>query len=73
MKNSLKFVPNCPIHNILTLVQIMAWRRLGDKQLSEPMMISLLKYIYASLVLNELRGCAVSVYTKPDSYTNVEE
>ena len=35
---SLKIVPNGPINNILALVQIMAWRRPGDKPLSEPMM-----------------------------------
>ena len=28
---SLKFVPQGPINNIPALVQIMAWRRLGDK------------------------------------------
>ena len=28
-----------PINNILSLVQIMAWRRPGDKPLSEPMMV----------------------------------
>ena len=38
---SLKFVPKGPINNIPTLVQIMAWRRPGDKPLSEPMMVSL--------------------------------
>ena len=43
---SLKFVPKCQINNIPTLVQIMAWRRPGDKPLSEPMMVSLLKHIY---------------------------
>ena len=32
---SLKFVPKVPINNIAALVQIMAWRRLGDKPLSE--------------------------------------
>ena len=32
---SLKFVPHDPINNILALVQIMAWRRLGDKPLFE--------------------------------------
>ena len=37
----MKFVPNGPINNIPALVQIMAWRRPGDKPLSEPMMISL--------------------------------
>ena len=31
--------------NILALVQIMAWRRPGDKPLSEPMMFSLLTHI----------------------------
>ena len=39
---SLKFVPRGRIHNNPTLVQIMAWRRPGDKPLSEPMVISLL-------------------------------
>ena len=33
------------IINILALVQIMAWRRPGDKPLSEPMMFSLLTHI----------------------------
>ena len=42
---SLKFVPNGPINNIPTLVQIMAWRRSGDKPLSEPMLVSLLTHI----------------------------
>ena len=42
---SLKFVPKCQINNIPALVQIMAWRRPGDKQLSEPMMVSLLTHI----------------------------
>ena len=42
---SLKFVPKGPIINISALVQIMAWRRAGDKALSEPMMVSLLTHI----------------------------
>ena len=41
IKISLKFVPKGPISNIPALVQIMAWRRSGDKPLSEPMMVSL--------------------------------
>ena len=45
IKISLKFVPNGPINNIPALVQIMAWRRPGDKQLSEPMIVSLLTHI----------------------------
>ena len=37
IKISLKFVPKGPINNIPALVQIVAWRRPGDKPLSEPM------------------------------------
>ena len=40
-KISLKFVPKVRINNIPALIQIMAWRRPGDKPLSEPMMVSL--------------------------------
>ena len=39
-KISLKFAPKGPINNIPALVQIMAWRRSGDKPLSEPTMVS---------------------------------
>ena len=45
IKISLKFVLKCPINNILALVQIMAWRRPGDKPLSEPMMVKLMTHI----------------------------
>ena len=45
IKISLTFVPKGPIHNIPALVQIMAWRRPGDKPLSEPMMDSLSTHI----------------------------
>ena len=48
IKISLKFVPKSPIDNIPALFQIMAWRRPGDKPLSEAMMVSL------QLGLNEL-------------------
>ena len=41
----LKFVPKVPINNIPSLVQIMAWRRPGDKPLSETMMVGLLTHI----------------------------
>ena len=54
IKFSLKYVRKGPIDDNPALVQIMAWRRSGDKPLSEPMMISL-PTIYASLGLNELR------------------
>ena len=45
IKNSLKFVPKGLINNIPALVQVMAWRRPGDKPLSEPMLISLPTHI----------------------------
>ena len=39
LKISLKFLPKGPIDKMAALVQIMAWRRTGDKPLSEPMMV----------------------------------
>ena len=45
IKVSLKFVPKGPIDNIPALVQIMAWRRPGDKPLSGLMRVSLLTHI----------------------------
>ena len=36
---SLKVVAMSPIDNKPALVQVMAWRRTGDKPLSEPMLI----------------------------------
>ena len=54
---SLKFVPKVSIDNIPALLQIMVWRRSGDKPLSEPMMVSQL------LCLNKLNKGS---YTKAD-------
>ena len=45
IKISPKFVPTGPINNFPALVQIMAWRRSGDKPLSEPMAVSLPTHI----------------------------
>ena len=45
IKISLKFIPKGPINNIPALVLIMAWRRPGDKPLSEPIMVSLKAHI----------------------------
>ena len=42
---SLKFVPRSPIINTPTMVQVMAWRRLGDKPLFEPLMVRLSTHI----------------------------
>ena len=35
---SLKFIPRNPIDNKLAMFQVMDWRRIGDKPLSEPML-----------------------------------
>ena len=43
---SLRFVPKGLNNDIPSLVQIMAWRRPGDKPLSEPMIVSLVTHIY---------------------------
>ena len=45
IKISRKFVSKVQINNVTALVQIMAWRRPGDKTLSEPMMVCLLTHI----------------------------
>ena len=45
IKISLKFVPEGPIDNIPALDKIMAWRRPGDKPLSEPVMVVLPTHI----------------------------
>ena len=42
---SINFVPKGPVDNIPALVQLMAWRRPGDKPLYEPMMVSLTTHI----------------------------
>ena len=44
-KISLKLASKGPIYNMLALFQIMAWRRPGDKPLSEPMMLRLPTHI----------------------------
>ena len=38
VKISLKFAPKVRINDVPALVQIKAWRRIGDKPLSEPML-----------------------------------
>ena len=48
IKFSLKFVPKGPINNISALFQIMAWRRPGDKPLSEPTIVSLPTHIWVT-------------------------
>ena len=48
IKISLKFVPKGPINYIPSLIQIMPWRRPGDKPLSEPVMVRWLIHIWVS-------------------------
>ena len=63
---SLSFVPKGPIDNIPSLVKIMAWRRSGDKPLSEPMMASLLTHICITgpqWVKNKYKQFAVAYVT----------
>ena len=50
---SLKFILKSQIKNIPALVHIMAWRRRGDKPLSEPMLV-IYWHMYAPLRPNEL-------------------
>ena len=63
IKISLKFVPKVPINNIPALVQILAWRRSGDKPLSEPMMVSVLTHICVTR-LQWVKHAQVSHYIK---------
>ena len=39
---SLNFIPRSPIDDKPALVEVMAWRRTGDKPLPEPMLIQLI-------------------------------
>ena len=71
LKISLKFVPKVRINNIPAMVQIMAWRRPGDKPLSEPMMVSLLthicvtrpQWVKTSPVSRNVTSCCMSTWT----------
>ena len=71
VKISLKFVAKGPINNIPALVQIMAWRRPGDKPLSEIIMVSLLTLICVTRLqwINCWR--AVCVYGIQDCICNI--
>ena len=61
IKISQKFVPKGPINNIPALVQIMVWRRLGDKSLSETMMVSLLMHICVTRPQRVIQPWSISV------------
>ena len=75
-KISLKFVPKGQINNNPALVQVIAWRRSGDKPLSEPMMVRLPTHICVTrtqwvnlnqMLLKEIPG-ATSEVTLENKY-----
>ena len=68
ISSSLKFVPKGPMNNIPALVQIMAWRRPGDRPLSEPMMVRLLTHICVTRPQCVKDACAVTKIS-PDNFT----
>ena len=63
-KISLKCVPKVPINKIPALVQIMAWRRPGDKSWSETMMVTLLTHICATRLQWFWENQAASLFSK---------
>ena len=62
IKISLKFVPKGPINNIPALVQIMAWRRTGNKPLCEPMMVRLSTHICVTRPQWVIRALRVFIF-----------
>ena len=48
------FIPKGPVDNLAALVQVIAWRRTGDKPLPEPRLTLIHWYIYAALGGDEL-------------------
>ena len=69
---SLKFVPKGLIDNNPALVEIMAWRRIGDKPLSEPM-LTWSADAYAALGGDELIKCWSKDFVKGTHFTPVLE
>ena len=61
IKISLRYVPKGPINDITALVQIMAWCRSGNKPLSEPIIVRLLKHTCATRH-QWLNGWSYSLY-----------
>ena len=63
IKISLNFVPGVRINNIPVLVQIMAWRRPGDKPLSEPTMVQFTDAYMRRWVISQ-KGLHIQVLNK---------
>ena len=69
IKTLLEFVPEGPINNIPSLVQIMARRRPGDKPLSEPMPVKLSTHICVTRPQWVILPCVPSCqWVKPVCY-----
>ena len=68
LKISLRFVPKVRINDIPALVQIMAWRRPGNKPLSKPMLVSLLTHICVTRLQGVNPGCTELVWKNIETY-----
>ena len=68
---SLKFVPKGPIDNMQALVQIMAWRRIGDKPISEPMVAWFCDAYLCHTASMSLHWSRVFFDTNPQTYCKV--
>ena len=71
---SLKFVPKGLINNNPALVQVMAWRRPGDKPLSELMLVRLPTHIYGNHVYSQpaIHGWSVFELRMDICYKEIE-
>ena len=61
---SLNFIPKSPVDNKSTLVQVIAWRRTGDKPLPEPIMTKSIDAYMRALGGDELIVLYASVDTE---------
>ena len=68
---SLRYVPKGPISNNPALIQIMAWRRSGDKPLSEPMIVRLLTRICVTRPQRVTFQAAASIYRDNDDNDSI--
>ena len=64
----LKFVPKDPISIIPALVQIMAWRRPGDKPLSVSMVLNSLTYMHHLVSMSEYFSGSVTISNYTESH-----
>ena len=69
IKIQLKLVLKAPIENKAALVRVMAWRRTGDKPLSEQMLNQQWR-MYVALGREELRDPLATLYHPADSLRN---